>query len=121
MESLIIFFPNNRQDTPDVVVHLDNLACQTGASRFTQLEDSWTYDKTEGLSLASRLANPRYTHLVLEPPSEEDAEAATELLKNFQVVATVTQTAGVSVDLKSFPPVRFRRKTALLVLERISR
>ena len=104
-------------------MHLDNLACQTGASRFTQLSDSWIYDKTEGLSLSARLSNSNYSHLVTEPPSEEDERdpVVAELLRNFQLVATVTQTAGVALDWKKFPPIRFRKKTALVVLERATR
>ena len=33
-------------NTP-LTVHLDNLACQTGVSRFTQEVPGWVYDKTE--------------------------------------------------------------------------
>lgn len=33
--------------SPNQSVHLDNLACQTGVTRFLQSRPSWTYDKTE--------------------------------------------------------------------------
>ncbi len=102
------------------MVHLDNLACQTGASRFTQLVDGWTYDKTEGLSLHARLSDPSYTHIITEPPSEggDSTSDVAELLQDFEVVATVTQTSGVLLDWTSFPPVKFRARPALMVLER---
>jgi alpha-1,6-mannosyltransferase len=34
-------------DNNHVRVHLDNLACQTGITRFQQVHPNWTYDKTE--------------------------------------------------------------------------
>ncbi len=98
-----------------VHVHLDNLACQTGASRFAQLEESWTYDKTEGISLKNRLEDTKYTHLIIEYPTKEDRK---DLYKDFKVLAEIHKTAGISVDWRSMPPIHFRSEPALLVLER---
>jgi alpha-1,6-mannosyltransferase len=44
-------------DNSHVRIHLDNLACQTGITRFQQLHLNWTYDKTED---ESRLLDPLF-------------------------------------------------------------
>ncbi len=108
-------------ETPQqALVHLDNLACQTGASRFTQLRDDWVYDKTEGIPLKSRLASDSgYTHLVTELPADEDVESKDLLASSWSVLATINKSAGLAIDLKSFPPIFVRTEPALLVLERL--
>ena len=50
----------HRAEPPGMInasVHLSNLACQTGVSRFAQVNDGgWSYDKTEGLDFAGKAA-----------------------------------------------------------------
>jgi alpha-1,6-mannosyltransferase len=52
-----------------VRIHMDNLACQTGVTRFQQLHPTWTYDKTEE---EARLLNPifwlDYDYAIAEQP-----------------------------------------------------
>ncbi len=95
----------------DVRVHLDNLACQTGVSRFTQVQEGWLYDKTENLTLDQRLSG-NFTHLIIEASDE------TTQFDGFEVLETVQAFAGANFVL-SIPPVRLKYKPALHLLQRV--
>ncbi|KAK9891148.1 hypothetical protein WA026_013464 [Henosepilachna vigintioctopunctata] len=54
------------RDEVHVNVHISNLAAQTGVSRFTQINDNWTYSKTENLLPGSQQMY-EYTHIMQKP------------------------------------------------------
>ncbi|KAE8383567.1 Alg9-like mannosyltransferase family-domain-containing protein [Aspergillus bertholletiae] len=64
---------------PIISVHLGNLACQTGVTRFLQmpnppdnLSPAWTYDKTENETLKSTSSFwAQFDYLLIEPGEEE--------------------------------------------------
>ena len=107
--TLIIFAPASRNNYPGGValrllhdnfgyalpgparVHLDDLACTTGASRFGEelVHAGWTYDKRDGL-----LDFDAFDFRLAESPVEDAA---------FDVVATVEAFSGLKIDLKKFP------------------
>jgi len=107
--TLIIFAPASRNNYPGGValrllhddygyalpgparVHLDDLACTTGASRFGEelVHAGWIYDKRDGL-----LDFDEFDFRLAELPVEDDA---------FDVVATVEAFSGLKIDLKKFP------------------
>ena len=107
--TLIIFAPASRNNYPGGValrllhddygyalpgparVHLDDLACTTGASRFGEelVHAGWIYDKRDGL-----LDFDEFDFRLAELPVEDDA---------FDVVATVEAFSGPKIDLKKFP------------------
>ncbi|CAB4068509.1 ALG12 [Lepeophtheirus salmonis] len=67
MSQLHDLIPSHRTD---INVYINNLAAQTGVSRFTQInEDSWKYDKREKTTDFSP-----YTHLIIEPKEYEESE-----------------------------------------------
>ena len=73
------------------VVHLDDLTCTTGASRFGEelIHEGWAYDKRDGLTDFDE-----FDFRVAELPVEDAA---------FDVVATVEAFSGLKIDLKKFP------------------
>ena len=107
--TLIIFAPASRNNYPGGValrllhddygyalpgpvrVHLDDLACTTGASRFGEelVHAGWTYDKRDGL-----LDFDAFDFRLAESPVEDAA---------FDVVATVEAFSGLKINLKKFP------------------
>uniref|UniRef100_A0A0K8T306 Mannosyltransferase n=1 Tax=Lygus hesperus TaxID=30085 RepID=A0A0K8T306_LYGHE len=67
------------QDTP-AHIYIDNLAAQTGVTRFTQTNDLWIYDKTENIDVLDE--NHDFTHLILEAKAayETDSRSSSLLL-----------------------------------------
>lgn len=96
------------------VVHVDNLACQTGVSRFNQAVD-WQFDKTEHLTLEDKL--DKFDFLIQE--AKEDLLHSTPL-KSFQLRQEVMAFSGFKVDYQKLPPIVITQKPALWILEKKS-
>jgi alpha-1,6-mannosyltransferase len=87
---------------PGKSVHLDNLACQTGVTRFLQTQPTWTYDKTEGdESLLDPMFWQQFDYVIAEDPKR--------IIGSWQVIDTIEGFAGVTLrpsdedmDLSSF-------------------
>jgi alpha-1,6-mannosyltransferase len=87
---------------PGKSVHLDNLACQTGVTRFLQTQPTWMYDKTEGNeSLLDPVFWQQFDYVIAEDPKR--------IIGSWQVVDTIEGFAGVTLrpsdedmDLSSF-------------------
>lgn len=104
-------------------VHISNLAAQTGASLFLhrrappfflplasppsspvspsgrQQEQEWTYNKTEGLTLAALAREPRVTHVIAEYADVLGATTATtSALDVWAPEAVIDGFAGWRVD-----------------------
>ena len=99
-------------DGPPVHVHLDNLACQTGVSRFTQIQPEWIYNKTENLSASDKM---HFTHLVIEDREEGLHE---NILENFDIIETISSFSGISLNFDNFPYFEVQSKPALHLMEK---
>ncbi|CAH1637642.1 unnamed protein product [Spodoptera littoralis] len=102
------------KNEPFVHVHICNLAAQTGVTRFTQINDSWIYSKTESLALGQL---QDYTHLLVEAKSKYSPN-----LKYFAqthvILDSVESFSQVAMNYKLMPPVRIKTKPAIFILER---
>ena len=99
----------------DLRVHLDNLACQTGVSRFTQVNDNrWIYDKTENLALEEKLQSGKFSHLIAEINDQEAIVG-----KTMEDLATIEAFSKVTVDWNTFLPV-IESKPALKIVKILS-
>lgn len=71
-------------------VHLDNLSCQTGVTRFLQTQPSWTYDKTEDKeSLLDPVFWQQFDYVLAEDPKR--------IIGSWQVVDTVKGFSGITL------------------------
>ncbi|XP_026489664.2 dol-P-Man:Man(7)GlcNAc(2)-PP-Dol alpha-1,6-mannosyltransferase [Vanessa tameamea] len=102
------------KNEPYVHVHISNLAAQTGVTRFTQLNDHWTYSKNESLNVDQL---QEFTHLIFEAKSKYSSN-----LKAFSqthiILDSVESFSQITVTYKLFPPIKIKTKPALFILER---
>lgn len=104
------------QGRSSLAVYVDNLPAQTGVSRFLELDGSWSYDKTEGLSTEALLSSPHYDVLLLESKRLDHLQGRWKDTHKL-LGSAVKAFQGVSFDKSTFPPVRLAFYDAIKVLE----
>lgn len=71
-------------------VYMDNLACQTGVSRFQQIRPSWTYDKTENeTTLLDPIFWEQFDYVLAEEPQR--------VIGSWKPVEVIGGFAGISI------------------------
>lgn len=102
------------KNEPYVHVHISNLAAQTGVTRFTQINDHWSYSKNESLEVDQL---QHFTHLLVEAKSKYSPN-----LKAFSQTHTILDSvesfSQITVNYKLIPPVKIKTKPAIFILER---
>lgn len=102
------------KNEPYVHVHISNLAAQTGVTRFTQINDHWSYSKNESLEVDQL---QHFTHLLIEAKSKYSPN-----LKAFSQTHTILDSvesfSQITVNYKLIPPVKIKTKPAIFILER---
>lgn len=102
------------KNEPYVHVHISNLAAQTGVTRFTQINDHWSYSKDESLEVDQL---QHFTHLLVEAKSKYSPN-----LKAFSQTHTILDSiesfSQITVNYKLIPPVKIKTKPAIFILER---
>ncbi|XP_030766823.1 probable Dol-P-Man:Man(7)GlcNAc(2)-PP-Dol alpha-1,6-mannosyltransferase [Sitophilus oryzae] len=101
---------------PMVHVHISNLAAQTGVSRFTQINSSWIYDKTENLKTTD-LEILKFTHLIVEGKSKFSANLK-PLTATHDIIDTIESFHQISFNYLTIPPIKIKTKPALFILRR---
>ena len=88
-------------------------------SRFTQLYDNWTYDKSENLSI-DELSSERFTHLLVEvnDADKTSSELRRRLETSHDLVDQVSAFNGIELAPKSFPGFFIRKKKAVSIFKR---
>ncbi|XP_070186406.1 dol-P-Man:Man(7)GlcNAc(2)-PP-Dol alpha-1,6-mannosyltransferase-like isoform X2 [Littorina saxatilis] len=106
------------QQRNDVNVHIDVYTAQTGVSRFTQLRDSWRYNKTEDLPPggAEMLS---FSHLMVGVLSENRSELE-PYISTHSVLDTVSSYDGLGISCKTFPFLTVKTKDTLWILKRLT-
>ncbi|KAK3925663.1 putative Dol-P-Man:Man(7)GlcNAc(2)-PP-Dol alpha-1,6-mannosyltransferase [Frankliniella fusca] len=104
------------QANANVNVHIDNLAAQTGVSRFTQENLGWIYNKTENLKTGS----PEmfvFTHLLLEGRSKYSPNLK-PYIRTHEIIDVVHSFSHLTFNYNSFIPIQIKTKPSIFVLRR---
>lgn len=97
-----------------VTVHIDNLSAQTGVSRFTQLNDNWSYNKTEYLNAEDLM---HFTHLLVEARSKYSLNLR-PYLQSHEILDSVEGFWHISFNYNNFPPIQIKTRPHIFILKR---
>ncbi|KAA0198818.1 hypothetical protein HAZT_HAZT003661 [Hyalella azteca] len=89
-----------------VSVHIDNLAAQSGATRFLQMHPNWHYNKTEDLRPGSRELRS-FSHLLVEAKNKY-AYNLKHYADTHRILEAVEAFSHLSFNYQQFPPVKVR-------------
>lgn len=115
---IIIVFRFHRllKDATFINVHIDNLAAQTGVTRFTQLNSNWVYNKSEFLQPEDLQV---FTHLIIEGKSKYSSNLK-PFIQTHAVLDSIEGFSHINFNYQSLLPFKVRTKPYLFLLERKS-
>lgn len=104
------------KDATYINVHIDNLAAQTGVTRFTQLNQNWVYNKSEFLQPEDLHI---FTHLIIEGKSKYSSNLK-PFIQTHAVLDSIEGFSHINFNYQSLLPFKVRTKPYLYLLERKS-
>uniref|UniRef100_A0A2P2HXZ8 Mannosyltransferase n=1 Tax=Hirondellea gigas TaxID=1518452 RepID=A0A2P2HXZ8_9CRUS len=104
-------------DTQRLSVHIDNLAAQSGVTRFLQFNDNWNYNKTEDLRAGGRDIRS-FTHLLVEAKTKY-AYNLKHYSESHNIMEAIEAFSHLTFNYQHFPPIKIRTKPALYILENL--
>lgn len=104
------------KDATFINVHIDNLAAQTGVTRFTQLNHNWVYNKSEFLQPEDLHV---FTHLIIEGKSKYSSNLK-PFIQTHAVLDSIEGFSHINFNYQSLLPFKVRTKPYLYLLERKS-
>ncbi|XP_055523861.1 probable Dol-P-Man:Man(7)GlcNAc(2)-PP-Dol alpha-1,6-mannosyltransferase [Wyeomyia smithii] len=99
-----------------ISVHIDNLAAQSGVSRFLQVHSDWIYSKEEHL-LPGDLRLHRFDYLLTEARDKYSGEMRL-LEQTHEVREFVECFNSIGLQYRSVLPVKIRTKPCLFIMQR---
>ncbi|XP_015180552.1 PREDICTED: uncharacterized protein LOC107068547 [Polistes dominula] len=105
-----------QNSTESVYVHIDNLAAQTGVSRFTQTNSSWIYSKREDLTFTDP-EMLQYSHLLIEAKSKYSPNIK-PYLKTHEILDSIDGFSHITLNYNILPPIRIKTKPTIFIMKR---
>ncbi|XP_017075178.2 probable Dol-P-Man:Man(7)GlcNAc(2)-PP-Dol alpha-1,6-mannosyltransferase [Drosophila eugracilis] len=103
--------------SPNVSVHISNLAAQSGVSRFMEIHDDWTYSKDESMNY-TQADLKGYTHLLVEAKNKQNTELWASLQNEYDTVEFVDCFNSIGIQYNSLLPVRIKTKPCIGILKK---
>ncbi|XP_037730329.1 probable Dol-P-Man:Man(7)GlcNAc(2)-PP-Dol alpha-1,6-mannosyltransferase [Drosophila subpulchrella] len=103
--------------SPNVSVHISNLAAQSGVSRFMEINDEWTYSKDESMNY-TQADLELYTHLLVEAKNKQNTEIWASLQNDFDTLEFVDCFNSIGIQYNSLLPVRVKTKPCIGILKK---
>ncbi|XP_031620129.1 probable Dol-P-Man:Man(7)GlcNAc(2)-PP-Dol alpha-1,6-mannosyltransferase [Contarinia nasturtii] len=103
-------------NTENVSVHICNLAAQSGVTRFTELNKSWTYNKEENLKIDDPKLQ-QFTHLLIEQKGKYYYENE-DIRHTYDVIDTVNCFSNIGVEYRSVFPIKIKTRPCIIILRR---
>uniref|UniRef100_A0A146LT54 Putative Dol-P-Man:Man(7)GlcNAc(2)-PP-Dol alpha-1,6-mannosyltransferase n=1 Tax=Lygus hesperus TaxID=30085 RepID=A0A146LT54_LYGHE len=114
--SAIQSFHNAILPEQNVHIYIDEVAVQSGVTRFTQTNDQWTYNTTGNINLETADVS-EFTHLMIEARSKYSKNLK-PFFKSHDIIDTVEGFSHIHVSYQTFPPFRIKTKPILSILQR---
>ncbi|XP_014473438.1 PREDICTED: probable Dol-P-Man:Man(7)GlcNAc(2)-PP-Dol alpha-1,6-mannosyltransferase isoform X2 [Dinoponera quadriceps] len=105
-----------RDSIEPVHVHIDVLTAQTGVSRFTQTNASWTYSKQENMTVDDP-EMLQFTHLLMEAKSKYSPNIK-PYLKTHDIVDSVDGFSHIAFNYHMLPPIRIKTRPTIFIIKR---
>ncbi|KAI4489855.1 hypothetical protein M0804_004037 [Polistes exclamans] len=105
-----------QNSTESVYVHIDNLAAQTGVSRFTQTNSSWIYSKREDITFTDP-EMLQYSHLLIEAKSKYSPNIK-PYLKTHEILDSIDGFSHITLNYNILPPIRIKTKPTIFIIKR---
>lgn len=99
-----------------VYVHIDNLAAQTGVSRFSQINPDWIYCKKEHI-LPGSPEIYEYTHLISEAKSRYSSNLK-PYVSTHDIIDSIEAFHQITFNYLTIPPIKIKTKPVLFILKR---
>ncbi|XP_017057649.2 probable Dol-P-Man:Man(7)GlcNAc(2)-PP-Dol alpha-1,6-mannosyltransferase [Drosophila ficusphila] len=101
----------------NVSVHISNLAAQSGASRFMEIQEEWIYSKDESMNY-TQADLEEYTHLLVEAKNKQNTELWASLQNEFDTLEFIDCFNSIGIQYNSLLPVRIKTKPCIGILKK---
>jgi alpha-1,6-mannosyltransferase len=100
----------------NISIHIDNLAAQSGVTRFTEINVNWTYSKDEHLKAGDEELH-KFDFLLAEVKNRYSPEMRI-LQQTHEKIELVECFSNIGVHYSSLLPLKIRTKPCIMILKR---
>lgn len=100
----------------NISIHIDNLAAQSGVTRFTEINANWTYSKDEHLKAGDEELH-RFDYLLTEVKNKYSPEMRF-LQQTHEKVELIECFSNIGVHYTSLLPIKIRTKPCIMIMKR---
>lgn len=100
----------------NITIHIDNLAAQSGVTRFTEIHANWTYSKDEHLKAGDEELH-KFDYLLAEVKNKYSPEMRF-LQQTHEKIELIDCFSNIGVHYTSLLPIKIRTKPCIMIMKR---